>query len=387
MKNEISKNWFDNKFSLNERFVIETIFRNADSFLGVENVDEKDLLKYAGQNGVAGLLYRLLTEKQQFEFSDNLISKLKNEYLKTLLFNTNLINSAKHINSLFLKNDIPVVFLKGILLAPFLYDELSLRPMSDIDLLVPKDLAKKAFDLIILNGAIPADLEEKDHPANHHLPMVMYKGAPLEIHRFLIAELSSYYIPPQDIFQNLTTWKSDSFMLPGPSYNHTFIYMSVHVYNTFRQGGMRLSWMADFMHFIKKERVDISDEDLWYWVNLWKLNYPVEFILSVTNLLMGKVKIFYGGKNSKVLAQDISMAVQFFRMSADDKTSYSYRIIWEQIKNAKGVSRKYAIIKSKIVRREERGGVVFRLFKLIGRFVSMITKIVEINIRRLFGRY
>ena len=337
MKSEISISWFDNKFSLNERFVVETVFRDAISFNGVEDIDEAEMLKCAGENGVAGLLYRMLMEKLQFKFSDNLISKLKNEYLKTLLFNTNLINSAKQIKSLFNDNDIPVVFLKGILLAPFLYDEPALRPMSDIDLLVPKHLAEKAFDLIVLNGATLADPEEKDHPANHHLPMVIFKGAPLEIHRFLIAELSSFYIPPKDIFQNAVNWESNSLTLPGPSYNHTFIYMSVHVYNTFRQGGMRLSWMADFMHFIKMERVNVEDKDFRYWVKLWKLSYPVEFILTVTNLLMG-VDVVYSSLNDKKLALDVSMAIQFFRMSADDKTSYSYMIIWEQIKNAKGLS-------------------------------------------------
>ena len=387
MKSEINISWFDSKFSSNERFVVETVFRDVTSFSGVEDIDEASLLRYAGENGVAGLLYKVLTEKQQFKFSDNLISKLKNEYLKTLLFNTNLINSAKQINSLFNDNDIPVLFLKGILLAPFLYDEVALRPMSDIDLLVPKHLAQRAYDLIISNGATLADSKEKDYPANHHLPMVIFKGAPLEIHRFLIAELSSFYIPPQDIFQNMTIWKRDNFALPGPSYNHTFIYMSVHVYNTFRQGGMRLSWMADFMHFIRKERVNVEDEDFWYWVKLWKLSYPVEFILTVTNLLMGVDNVICSGKNDKKLALDISMAVQFFRMSADDKTSYSYRIIWEQIKNAKGLSKKYAIIKSKIVRREEKGGVIFRLFKLTGRFVSMIFKNIEIGLRRILGKY
>jgi hypothetical protein len=81
------------------------------------------------------------------------------------------------------------------------------------------------------------------------------------------------------------------------------------------------------------------------------------------------------------------MAVQFFRMSSDDKISYSYRIIWEQIKNAKGLSQKYAIIKSKILRREEKGGMIFRLFKLTVRFVSMIIKNIEIGLRRMIGRY
>jgi hypothetical protein len=387
MKSEISISWFDNKFSLNERFVVETVFRDAVSFDDIKDIDEPDMLRYAGENGVAGLLYRKLMEKQQFKFSGNLTSKLKNEYLKSLLFNTNLINSAKQINSLFNDNDVPVMFLKGILLAPFLYDEVALRPMSDIDLLVPKHLAEKAFDLIVANGALLADPEEKDHPDNHHLPMVIFKGAPLEIHRFLIAELSSFFIPPKDIFQNSINWESNSLTLPGPSYNHTFIYMSVHVYNTFRQGGMRLSWMADFMFFIKKEMVNVDDEDFRYWVKVWKLSYPVEFILTIANLLMGKEDVVYSGKNEKKLALDISMAVQFFRMSAEDKTSYSYRIIWEQIRNAKGLSQKYAIVKSKIFRREEKGGVIFRLFKLTGRFTSMILNNIEIGLRRIFGRY
>ncbi|GEM_PF-4870460 len=387
MKNGISRSWFDSKFSSTERFVVETIFRDSGSFLEIENVDENDLLKYSGQNGVAGLLYKSLTGEQKSNFSESFVSKLKNEYLKTLLFNTNLTNSAKHLNSLLRDNDIPVVFLKGILLSSFLYDELPLRPMSDIDLLVPKHLAKEAFDLIVSNGATLANPEDKDHPANHHLPMLYFKGAPLEIHRLLIAELSSFYIPPEDVFKNSIVWSNNSFNLPGPSYTHTFIYMSVHVYNTFRQGGIRLSWMADFVYFSKRERVDVESDDFRYWVELWKVGYPVEFILAITNLLMGKEEVFFGGRSDSKLAQDISMAIEFFRISADKKSSYSYRIIWEQIKNAKGIRQKYDIVESKIFRREERGGVVVRLFKLIGRFAGMIFNTLEINVRRVFGRY
>jgi len=385
MKKEINRSWFDEKLSLTERFLVEVVFRNNISF-PASGIEENELLELTLKNGLSGLLYQRLKDIRDYPFSTAFLSRLKNEYLKILLVNTHLIDAAKKIEALLHTNDIPVVFLKGILLAPFLYDEISLRPMSDIDLLVPEKVARKAAGVLLAHGAKVYDPQEKDQPLYHHLPMMEFNKAPLEIHRFLFPQQSLYFIPPDDIFQHKTNWKNNSFSLPGPSVDQLFIYMAVHVFYSFKRGGMRLSWMADFMLFMKKGFVKVDDDDFRYWVNKWKVKYPVEFILTLTDLLTGKDKIVFSGENRKMLTQDISLAFRFFSHPEEGNTSFSYTIVWEQIKNAKGIRKKYDIIKSKIYRKNDQG-TALRTAHLFIRLSGMFYNSVKLRIKRFLGRY
>src|SRR5574337_200854 len=54
---------------------------------------------------------------------------------------------------------IPVVPLKGVALTESLYGDLGLRPCADIDILVPRQMAPKAFDLLLTSGYAAAFTE------------------------------------------------------------------------------------------------------------------------------------------------------------------------------------------------------------------------------------
>ncbi len=388
MSKEINTDWFDGKFTECERFLINALFRDRiDPVPG--GCDEDLLFRYAAQSGVAQVLYKMLQKRDDTSFSEQFVLKLRNEYLKTLVVNTNLVNKAQEINSVLQDNGISVVFLKGILLAPFLYEELSFRPMSDIDLLIPEKDVEKAYDILIANGAILADPEERDQPSNHHLPMIIFKSAPVEVHRFLFPEHSDYFILPGNIFENSITWSDGAVSLPGPSYVDSFIYMAVHVYYTFLRGGMRLSWMNDFYNFCKQgeRHVDTESSEFAATVKKWNVEYPVRFVLALERLLSGNEIRNEAWRNDKKLMQDISLAVEFLRETPKDSVLFSYRLIWEQIRNTKGFQRKVNIVKTKLFRRSEQEGIVKRSGKLTLRFLGMIFNSSKLFFKKLTGRY
>ena len=380
-------NWFDKKFLPTERFVVNALFRKRISDVPNKN-SEEELLQYAGQNGVSALLYKKLSSRGDQSLFQDVLSKLKNEYLKTLVLNTNLLNKASEINTVLSEEGFSLVFLKGILLAPFLYRDLALRPMSDIDLLVPDKDVKRAYDLLISKGAVPADPLEKDHVSNHHLPMIMFKSAPVEVHRFLTPKDSDYFIPPEDIFSNKISWSNEKMTLPGPSFTDAFIYMSIHVYYTFLRGGMRLSWMYDFyllsMH--EDKVVDIRSGEFRERVKEWGAEYPVRFITVLLSLLSGEKPEDNDWNKDKKLLQDISLAASFFRNVPDDSVLFSYRLIWEQVKNTKGLKNKLNIFKTKLFRRSDEN-VIIRFWKLLSRFMGMFYNSLMLTINRLLRRY
>lgn len=84
---------------------------------------------------------------------------------------------------------IPVIVLKGAVLAPLIYPEPGLRPMSDLDILVPPAQAAKVQDIVRdlgFNDSLPDDPTPPDH---RHLPVMMQTTAEMavsvEIHRAL----------------------------------------------------------------------------------------------------------------------------------------------------------------------------------------------------------
>ena len=380
----IDQNWFDGKFTSTELVVVKILFRRSLP-LNLSGIDNDELLSYSAKNGVAALLYNTLTtENILSNVPEEIRSRLKNEYLRTLVQNTNLLNKAQDINAILTENGISPLFLKGILLAPFCYKDPALRPMSDIDLLVPEQDVYRAYDILLNKGAVRADEIEKDHPANHHMPMIIFKGAPVEVHRFLTPKESKYFIPPDDVFARKINWSNRKYTLSGPASPDLFIYMIIHVYYTFIRGGMRLSWMYDFL--LMREFVDTGSSEFRERVERWEVEYPVCFMLTLLDLLAGKEPSAVEWRGDKKLLQDISLAAGFLHEQPEDSVLYSYRLIWEQIKNTHGIDNKLKIFRTKLFRRSDEN-LLMRLWKLVIRFTGMFYNSIKLNMKRFTSNY
>lgn len=108
---------------------------------------------YAKLHSVASLLYRNL---KLFNYLD----QIPREARRTLLrlshrteYQNRLLSNALHdLLKLFSDADIPVIVLKGISLVEIIYGHFSLRPLIDLNLLVPKEKLESAKRLLLRNG-------------------------------------------------------------------------------------------------------------------------------------------------------------------------------------------------------------------------------------------
>lgn len=85
---------------------------------------------------------------------------------------------------------IPSVALKGAWLAAHAYPDPALRPMRDIDLLVPEAQVRAAFDLLLAAGYVQAEpaemtLDEIVRIDKHMPPLIAPRGTRLELHHRL----------------------------------------------------------------------------------------------------------------------------------------------------------------------------------------------------------
>lgn len=87
---------------------------------------------------------------------------------------------------------IPAIALKGAFLAFHAYPDPALRPLRDLDLLVPEDRAVEAFDLLVAHGATQCNpgetrLEFALKVDAHHLPILWTPSGfgKIEVHRHI----------------------------------------------------------------------------------------------------------------------------------------------------------------------------------------------------------
>lgn len=93
----------------------------------------------AEENAVAPLLYAALKKLQCLDLAPNPVAeRLRIEYLRADTANWIALRELRELVSAFARAQIPALVLKGGALATTLYPDPALRPMSDLDLLVPR---------------------------------------------------------------------------------------------------------------------------------------------------------------------------------------------------------------------------------------------------------
>jgi hypothetical protein len=107
------------------------------------DVDVDHLISLAYREGMAGLLYKNLMKSGLLEnLGHEQRERLQTLYYQTVLSNLKLIKDLKETLHLLDKKKIRVVLLQGIALLQPIYDDIGLRPLTDIDLWVlQKDYA------------------------------------------------------------------------------------------------------------------------------------------------------------------------------------------------------------------------------------------------------
>src|SRR5579885_1751938 len=111
------------------------------------------VLFYAKFHSVASLLYRNL---KLFNNLDPIPREASRALLRlshrTEYQNRLLSNTLHDLLKLFSEADIPVIILKGISLVEIIYGHSSLRPLIDLNLLIPKEKLESAKRLLLKNG-------------------------------------------------------------------------------------------------------------------------------------------------------------------------------------------------------------------------------------------
>jgi len=326
-----------------EKWLINCIFNKTLSPIDA-SINNQLLEQLAISNGLGPLIYFT----SQTILPDSIKSSLKTNYLRTLFKNTQIEQVILLIQSLFKEADIPVLFLKGSILAFTRYADSSYRPMSDVDVIVPVEKAHEAFVLLQNKGAIGEwqTMNETDH----HLPSLVLNSIVIEIHTLLFPIHAKFSALNKVLWKETETWEKDSLSISGLSIIHHAFYIATHIYYNFKRGGIRLCWLYD-LKMLEKDFITLDAETIQQKAIDLNLQEPLTFVGILYSCITGTSLTNWPTFN-KFLPSDKTLlkAIEGFRDRRQQNTHDSYQVIIEQIVNAPTLRSKKNIIVNRLTK-------------------------------------
>jgi hypothetical protein len=216
-----------------------------------------EIVSFAARNGVAPWCFYQLKTHDLTQHPDLLAlqQKLKGYYLQTLVLNQQRYEAFRQIQQLFQNHHLEVVALKGLALAFSLYPEEALRPMGDIDLLIPSSQVYEARDLILAHGGKPmyvplSPLHDRVHA---HISALVWKGIMVEPHQRLFGLGSPFNPKNVPLFERIITTAGHPELKIFDDELMTY-HLTAHLIKGYKMGGMRLSWFLDIALLLQRNQ-------------------------------------------------------------------------------------------------------------------------------------
>ena len=160
--------------------------RSAIREASLSNADWNGFLSAAARHNVSALLfYRFKTEGVLPFLPEWVQQTFWDRYMRNSAWNVRRFFCLKELLKAFQAESIPVILLKGAHLACTVYENSSVREMSDIDLMVPTGKLRAADKVLLNLGYTPKSPSEMDFEIAHfaHLPQYNKPVSPaIELH-------------------------------------------------------------------------------------------------------------------------------------------------------------------------------------------------------------
>ena len=118
-----------------------------------QNVDRDRLIDTAFKEGMTGFLYKTLMSSGVLDtLSEAQKERLQSLYYNTVVFNVKLLHDLGAVLELLDQEDIKVVLLQGIALLQQIYEDIGLRPTTDIDLWVEEKDFSALVGILVSQG-------------------------------------------------------------------------------------------------------------------------------------------------------------------------------------------------------------------------------------------
>lgn len=181
---------------------------------------------------VEGLFYREIKSRN---FPAELVpvvvsNRLRKAYRDLATRNTSLFFDALKVLRSLAENQLPVIALKGLVLAKDIYGDIALRPMHDMDLLLKeKDLVRAGRILLALGYKQDFPAWESMLKTYHHLPPFENKnGSIVELHWNIVTPDSPVAVDLEGLWERARLIKVDNVAVRAFSPEDLFLHLCIH---------------------------------------------------------------------------------------------------------------------------------------------------------------
>ncbi|CAK0739032.1 conserved hypothetical protein [Gammaproteobacteria bacterium] len=196
------------------------------------------LLTLAKGQGISPLFFHRLKKRGlQSAVPPELWKKLNQGYLYNVARNLRLYAELDQIVQWLNAEQIPVIPLKGMYLAQVVYQNIGLRLIGDLDLLVPQDKAQHSWELLQQRGY---HVSTNTTLCSHLQPLYKESTAPVEIHDGLYEFDVDFTMDAQEIWQRAHPIQLGKTKVFGMTPEDLLLHLSEHLsYKHYFSFGLR----------------------------------------------------------------------------------------------------------------------------------------------------
>jgi len=221
--------------------------------------------------GVQPLLYKHLSQTRLSQnVPPDVLASLKGLYRKESMRNIRIYGLIERLLSAFDDANMSLVLLKGAFLARWIYRDIALRPMGDIDLLcregeaglVKTKLAELGFRQ---KTVYPSPFHERLYAIDrgwHLKPFYNSKRAMIEVHFSIFPNVPHGFAQMEQVWDRVGRHASNGLSVSSLSPTDLVLYLCLHLMHHLRLGRWQLYWFCDIHEVVAHYRDEIEWERL-----------------------------------------------------------------------------------------------------------------------------
>jgi hypothetical protein len=256
-----------------DRYLLARLLSSEDSNLDLESFSPdlwRQIVTLSEREGVGPQLYWALSTSAKISILPKAChDRLRAMFAATRLNNIQSLHQLEILTDWFGQAGIPVVALKGICFALTIYPDLGLRPMDDLDLLVPSSRMPEAIKIACHSGyekALPEAVPGLDELLNHAacLSKTQFPFTKLELHHTLVGDSAYRYAVQIDwlwtqteLLQiNSNEWVLGNLLILSPTAQLLYACAHAMLQHGGRDVSLRWTYDLDRMIHVHSDRLD-----------------------------------------------------------------------------------------------------------------------------------
>lgn len=228
--------------------------RTETALLLRQSPDWSLILKRAKELGVQPLLCKHLSQKQYARhLPSEALASLKQSYRSQSIKNIMLYGTLDRILESVTRDGPPLVLLKGAFLAKWLYGDIALRPMNDIDLMCREEDLCLIGDRLMALGFTQRIYKSPVHESlRKHPPWFFHpRMGKVDLHLNIFFPASHGPDDVEKVWKAATPLELDGHRLKCLAPEDQLLHLLIHLSHHMERGSIALYWLCDIHEVVR----------------------------------------------------------------------------------------------------------------------------------------